>query len=198
MCSARNMEDLESINASGITRVSNALKSLRLKVNDDKTVYLVIMSAQRRHKEITWRKREKEVLIAVENNGIVEWKPKTGPNTEELLSELKIGEKTVVNKRKGKCLGLVIDDDLTWKSQVMETVKECKKRMHRLWGTTKFLNKEERKEQAEGIIGSKLRYCLEISSGTMEDLKKLQGQQSRLPLACTGRQGRWCRGLSGT
>ena len=39
---AKTLEELEKRNGEGLTKVCNQLKSLRLKVNEDKTVYMVL------------------------------------------------------------------------------------------------------------------------------------------------------------
>ena len=49
-----------------------------------------------------------------------------------------------------------------------------------LWKCTKFFNKGQTKSKAEGIILSRLNYCIElVPQGRKVDLERLQGTQSK-------------------
>ena len=86
----------------------------------------------------------------------------------------------------GKALGLLVSDDMTWKEQVDKTVKSCQENLRGLWKCTELLKQHQRKVKAEGIILSRLTYCLEVvSSGRKVELEKLQvvqGAAARLVL----------------
>ena len=140
----------------GGNRVCQALRALRLKVNEEKTVYLVCMTSQKRR--IMCKRR----------------------NEAEVNSVITLGGQRIRNKREGKCLGVWINDDLTWRKQVETVVLKCKGRLHSLWKCTNMLTQKQRKEQAEGTVLSLVYYCLEVvSTGRPEDLVKLQGIQSK-------------------
>ena len=80
----------------------------------------------------------------------------------------------------GKCLGLLINDNLTWSDQTQKVISSCRNRMNALYRITELLNVNERKIKAESVIMSKLRYCLEATStGRKKDLLALQGVQSQ-------------------
>ena len=58
-------------------------------------------------------------------------------------------------------------------------VKSCQEKMTGLWKCTAYLDKHQRKLKVEGIIISRLTYCLEVvSTGRKTELEKLQGIQS--------------------
>ena len=136
--SAKTKEELERRNSRGLTKVCKELKALRLKVNEDKTTYMILATQGRRARE-------------------------------NLESEIIVCEERVKSVNVGKALGLLVSSDLTWRDQVEKTVKSCQE----------YLNKYQRKMKAEGIIISRLRYCLEVvSTGRKVELEKLQGVQS--------------------
>ena len=146
--SAKTKKELEQRNSSGLTRVCEELKKLRLKVNEDKTTYMILATQGRRARE-------------------------------NLDSEIVVCGERVKNVKVGKALGLLVSDDLTWRDQVDKTVKSCQEKMRGLWKCTPFLKQHQRKVKAEGIIISRLSYCLEVvSSGRKVDLERLQGVQS--------------------
>ena len=81
-CAHNKLDELERINAEGITRVCEGLKSLRLKVNEEKTVYLLVMSSQRRTAELNLKRRMETEWIDVKlDDGQVTRKQKSGPGT---------------------------------------------------------------------------------------------------------------------
>ena len=49
--SARSLKELERRNSVGLTKICKEMKSLRLKVNEDKTTYLVLATQGRRCRE---------------------------------------------------------------------------------------------------------------------------------------------------
>ena len=118
----------------GGNRVCQALRALRLKVNEEKTVYLVCMTSQKRR--IMCKRR----------------------NEAEITSVITLGGQRVQNKREGKCLGVWLNDDLTWRKQVESVVSKCKGRMHALWKCTNMLTQSQRKQQAEGTVLSLIYY----------------------------------------
>ena len=125
------------------------MKSLRLKVNEDKTTYLVLATQGRRCRE-------------------------------DLRSEIEICGEKVKSTKTGKCLGLTITDDLTWRDQVNKTVKSCNSKQSGLWKCTALLRQDQRKTKAEGVILSRISYCLEVvSQGRKADLERLQSVQSK-------------------
>ena len=80
----------------------------------------------------------------------------------------------------GKCLSLLVSDDLTWRHQVEKLVKSCNAKQNGLWKCTSILNKGQQKSKAEGIILSRLNYCIElISQGRKADLEHHQSVQSK-------------------
>ena len=80
--SAKTLRELELRNSRGLTRICEEMKSLRLKVNEDKTTYLVLASQGRRCRE-------------------------------DLQSKIEVCGETVKSTKTGKCLGLIITNDLT-------------------------------------------------------------------------------------
>ena len=99
---------------------------------------------------------------------------------ENLASEIEVCGEKVQSSVSGKCLGLLISNDLSWRHQVEKVLKSCNSKQNGLWKCTNLLNREQRKRKAEGIILSRLNYCIElVSQGRKEDLEKLQSSQSK-------------------
>ena len=145
--SAKTKRELEELNSRGLTRMCEQLKALRLKVNEDKTTYMILATKGRRARE-------------------------------DLDSEIVICGERVKSVKVGKALGLLVSSDITWREQVEKTVKSCQEKLRGLWKCTAYLTQQQRKVKAEGILLSRLTYCLEvISSGRKVDLEKLQGIQ---------------------
>ena len=148
---AKTLGELEKRNSEGLTRVCKELKAMRLKVNESKTVYMILATQGIRARE----------------------------NLENRQSEIDICGEKVRNVRVGKALGLLISDDLTWRHQTEKVVENCQEKMRGLWKITNLLRKDQRKLKAESIVLSRLSYCLEITStGRKCDTEKLQGVQS--------------------
>ena len=84
--SAKTLKELERRNSIGLTKICEEMKSLRLKVNEDKTTYLVLATQGRRCRE-------------------------------DLHSEIEVCNEKVKSSKTGKCLGLTITDDLTWRQK---------------------------------------------------------------------------------
>ena len=145
---AKTKAELEKINSRGITEVCRQLKSMRLKVNEDKTTYMILATKGRRQQE-------------------------------NLESEIKVCGEKVKSKQVGKSLGLLVSSNMSWKDQVDKVVQSCKEKQRGLWKCTDLLKKEQRKTKAEGIILSRLGYCIEVvSSGNKKDLERMQSVQS--------------------
>ena len=146
--SAKTKEELERRNSRGLTRVCEELKALRLKVNEDKTTYMILATQGRRARE-------------------------------NLDSEIIVCGERVKSVKVGKALGILVSDDLMWKDQVNKVVKSCQEKLRGLWKCTEFLKQQQRKVKAEGVIMSRLTYCLEVvSCGRKAELEKMQGVQS--------------------
>ena len=123
------------------------LKTLRLKVNEDKTTYMILATQGRRARE-------------------------------DLESEIVVCGEKVKSVKVGKALGLLVSHDMTWKDQVDKTVKSCQDKLRGLWKCTEYLKQHQRKVKAEGVILSRLTYCLEVvSTGRKVELERLQGVQ---------------------
>ena len=96
-----------------------------------------------------------------------------------LKSEIQVCGKNVKNVSKGKALGLVVSDDLSWRDHAEKVAKSCNAKLSGLWRCTDILGQDERKIKAESIILSRLYYCLETTStGIKSNMEKLQGVQS--------------------
>ena len=146
---AKTLKELEKRNGDGLTKVCKELKSLRLKVNEGKTVYMVMATPGIRRRD------------------------------GECNSQISICGKVVKNVKKGKVLGLIVSDDLSWRDQVDKVVKSCTAKLSGLWRCTSVLNEQQRKIKAEGIILPQLYYCLETTStGLKANMERLQGVQS--------------------
>ena len=146
---SKNLKELERRNGEGITKVCEQLKALRLKVNEDKTVYMVLTTPGIRRRD-----------------GIVK-------------SQINVCGEVVKNVQKGKALGLIVSDDLSWRDNTEKVVKSCTAKLSGLWRCTDVLGEDERKSKAECIIMSRLFYCLETTStGLKSNMEKLQGVQS--------------------
>ena len=88
------------------------------------------------------------------------------------------------NVKKGKVLGLVVCDDLSWRDQIDKVAKSCTTKLSGLWRCTSVLNRDQRKTKAEGIVLSRLFYCLETTStGLISNMERLQGVQDAAPAA---------------
>ena len=112
--SAKTLTELERRNSRGLTEVCKELKTLRLKVNKDKTVYMILATSGRRRQE----------------------------NCEE----------KVKSSQTGKCLGLIVSDNLSWEKQVDKVVKSCQTKQRGLWKCTGLMRKDQRKAKAEGVV----------------------------------------------
>ena len=146
---ARTRVELERRIMRGLERVFTSMKASRLKVNADKTTYMVIAGSGRRGRE------DLESTICVQG---------------EVIKAVQVG----------KCLGLLINNNLTWSEQTQKVITSCRSRMNALYRITELLSIGERKIKAESVIMSKLRYCLEsTSTGRKKDLEALQGVQSQ-------------------
>ena len=147
--SAKTKQELEMKNSRGLTVICRELKALRLKVNEDKTTYMVLGTQGRRARE-------------------------------DLTSEIEVCGEKVKSSDTGMCLGLLVSNNLTWRHQVEKIVKSCNSKQNGLWKCTNILNKGQRKSKAEGIILSRLNYCIElVSQGRKADLERLQSTQSK-------------------
>ena len=94
-------------------------------------------------------------------------------------SEIMVCGKNVKNVTKGKALGLVVSDDLSWRDNADKVAKSCTTKLSGLWRCTEVLGQDERKTKAECIILSRLYYCLETTStGIKSNMERLQGVQS--------------------
>ena len=85
--SAKTLDELERRNSNGLTKICMEMKALRLKVNEDKTTYMVLATQGRRSRE-------------------------------NLNSQIEVCGQKVKSTDTGKCLGLLISNDLTWQHQV--------------------------------------------------------------------------------
>ena len=148
---AKTLGELERRNSEGLTKVCKELKAMRLKVNESKTVYMILATQGIRARE----------------------------NLENRESEINICGEKGKNVKVGKALGLLISDDLTWRHQTEKVVENCQEKLRGLWKITNILRKDQRKIKAEAIVLSRLSYCLEVTStGRKCDMEKLQGVQS--------------------
>ena len=146
---SRELKELERRNGTGITKVCNQLKALRLKVNEDKTVYMVLTTPGMRRRD-----------------GCVK-------------SQTKVCGEVVKNVQQGKALGLIVSDDLSWRDNTAKVVRSCTAKLSGLWRCTGILREDERKRKAECIILPCIYYCLETTStGLKSNMEKLQGVQS--------------------
>ena len=146
---SKDLKELEERNGKGITRVCNELKALRLKVNEDKTVYMVLTTPGIRRRD-----------------GYVQ-------------SKINVCGEIVKNVNKGKALRLIVSDDLSWRDNTAKVVKSCTSKLSGLWRCTELLGKNERKLKAECIILPRIFYCIETTStGLKSNMEKLQGVQS--------------------
>ena len=137
---------MERKNWEGITKVCDQLKALRLKVNEDKTVCMVLTTPRIRRRDGT------------------------------VKSQINVCGEIVKNVQKGKALGLIVSDDLRWRDNTEKVVKSCTAKLSGLWRCTEVLRESERKTKAECIILSRLCYCLETTStGLKSNMEKLQG-----------------------
>ena len=146
---AKSLQELERRNGEGLIKVCKELKALRLKVNEGKTVYMVLATPGIRRRD------------------------------GHINSQVQICGKIVKNVKKGKVLGLVVSDDLSWRDQVDKVTKSCTTKLSGLWRCTSVLRRDQRKTKAEGIILSRLFYCLETTSSRLKaNMERLQGIQS--------------------
>ena len=146
---SKTLQELEKRNGEGLTKVCKELKSLRLKVNEDKTVYMVLAT-----------------------QGI---KRRDGP----INSTIQVCGEVVNNVKTGKVLGLVVSDDMSWRDQTDKVARSCTTKLSGLWRCTSVMREDQRKAKAEGIILSRLFYCLETTStGLKANMERLQGVQS--------------------
>ena len=120
---AKTLLDLERRNGEGLTKVCNELKSLRLKVNEDKTVYMVIATPGIRRRD-----------------GYIK-------------SQIKICGQVVKNVKKGKVLGLIVSDDLSWRDQVDKVIKSCTTKLSGLWRSPQYSG------SIRGRLRQKASYC---------------------------------------
>ena len=67
-------------------------------------------------------------------------------------SEITICEKKVKSSQTGKCLGLIVSDNLSWEKQVDKVVESCQKKQRGLWKCTGLMRKDQRKAKAEGVV----------------------------------------------
>ena len=127
------------------------MKASRLKVNEDKTQYIIIASNQRR----------------MASGG--------------LEVETTIGGKEQKPKDVVKSLGVLISNDLTWKHQTKAKLEECQNKLRGLYCIQKQVPIERRKELATGVICSRLGYALEtVSTGRIQDLEALQSMKVKV------------------
>ena len=66
---------------------------------------------------------------------------------ENLESVIEICGEMVKSSNTGKCLGLVVSNDLSWEKQVDKVVKSCRGKQRGLWKCTGLLRKDQRKSQ---------------------------------------------------
>ena len=146
---ARSRQELERRMRRGLDRVFTGMKASRLKVNADKTTYMVMAGPGRRR-------------------------------NEDMESKIYVQGEEIQAVKTGKCLGLLINNNLTWSDQTKEVTSSCRNRMNALYRVTELLSVKERQIKAESVIMSKLMYCLESTcTGRKKDLEALQGVQSQ-------------------
>ena len=162
--------DDSSILASGVTwnqlevRMHSSLrptfenmKASRLKVNEDKTEFIIIASNQRR----------------LASGG--------------LKVETTIGGEVKKPKEFVKSLGVLISNDLSWRHQTNSKLEECKTKLRGLYSIQKQVPLERRKELATGVICSRLGYALEtVSTGRLKDLEALQSMKVKVAMWVLG------------
>ena len=146
--SGATWNQLESRMHSSLRPTFNNMKASRLKINEDKTQFIIIASHQRR-------------LAA-----------------GGLEAETCFGGEVKKPKNVVKSLGVLISNDLTWRHQTQSKLEECQNKLRGLYSIQKQVPLERRKELATGVICSRLGYALEtVSTGRMKDLESLQSMK---------------------
>ena len=148
LSSGTTWKQLESRMHSSLRPTFDNMKASRLKVNENKTQFIVIASHQRR----------------LASGG--------------LKVETSIGGEAKKPEEVVKSLGVLISNDLTWKHQTKSKLEECQNKLRGLYSIQKQVPLERRKELATGVICSRLGYALEtVSTGRMKDLEALQSMK---------------------
>ena len=133
------------------------MKASRLKVNKDKTEFIVITSHQR--------------ILA----------------SGGLDVETSIGGEIKKPKEVVKILGVLISNDLSWRHQTNSKLEECKIKLRGLYSIQKQVPLERRKELATEVICSRLGYALEtVSTGRLKDLEALQAMKVKAAMWVLG------------
>ena len=150
-----------------------------------------------------WLKDNKLCVAAEKSKLLIVGSTKLKSSVRSTTLKIKVDGKDIVESESEKLLGVVMDNDLTWKSHLYGNednegiVSQLSKRLGVLKKLAKFMPKDKLKLFANGIFYSKLIYCLpafgnvfglehykdsrsRYSTYTKRDNNKLQVLQNRL------------------
>ena len=150
-CTARSVEEIGVILSKDCQKISNWMRSNKLKLNPEKTHILTIGTAER------LRKLPQLVQVTMDNITLQEDSGKS-----EVL------------------LGCHIQGNLKWESQVKVLLQKLRNRLLGLGALRYIAPFNVRKQVAEGIFTSVLVYCLPVYGGLDKgDLKDIQVLQNK-------------------
>ena len=106
--------------------------------------------------------------------GLLVFRPKVTANA--LTMEVILGGEKIVESSEQKVLGIIIDKDLKWAKQMDKIAGECNYRLSTLRRLRYYLNTQQVRTIAEGLIMSRLRYCLPVWAAEYLRLKSSDPQ----------------------
>ena len=106
--------------------------------------------------------------------GLLVFRPKVTANA--LTVEVVLGGEKIVESSEQKVLGIIIDKDLKWAKQTDKIAGECNYRLSTLRRLRYYLNTQQVRTIAEGLIMSRLRYCLPVWAAEYLRLKSSDPQ----------------------
>jgi len=124
--------------------------------------------------------------------GLLIFRPNQAAISESKVS-IELGGENVTESTEQKVLGITISNDLKWSKQIEQIKNDCHYRLSILRRLRKYLSCRQLKTIAEGIIMSRLRYCLPVwgsefvrfdesdpSRAVFHDLQVLQNDTLRI------------------
>ena len=136
-------ETIEKMVSSQGNKVNSELKKLHMNMNTKKTQFTAVMSSQRRQAS---RVDENERRL----------------RKEEL--KITIGENTITEAEYVRTLGMEFDKSLNFKQYWFGIINPVKRKIYAISQLGSNLTFSNRKMLAQGLVISKIGYCLEASS----------------------------------
>ena len=127
---------------------ANTLDELRVRLRDEGEKLLRFFASNR-------------LVANPSKTGLLVFRPRA-PNQSEADTSIELVGETISESAEQKILGVIIGNDLKWTGHFDKVKHECHYRLSTLHRLRYYLNGRQLKTIADGIIISRLRYCLPV------------------------------------